>query len=142
VTSAVVNKTPVPPARSPQVIQAKADLRANKLNILRANLQKTSQARPVPTPEGASGRGEKVVAGRGPKPSPNFRPPTNPPQPAPQTYPAGYRVRVMPATEQYPNGYWRLEKPMDNGGWQGINPSTMKPGGGEWDTHVPLPPKN
>lgn len=45
----------------------------------------------------------------------------------------------MPPTEQYPNGYWRLEKPMANGGWQGIDPSTMKPGG-RAETHIPLPP--
>ena len=39
---------------------------------------------------------------------------------------------------QYPNGYWRLEKSMDNGGWQGVDPSTMKPGGHS-ETHVPFP---
>jgi len=44
----------------------------------------------------------------------------------------------MPPTADYPNGYWRLEKPMPNGGWQGIDPSTMKPGT-QCETHVPLP---
>jgi len=48
-------------------------------------------------------------------------------------------VRVMPPNPYYPHGYWRLEKPMANGGWQGINPSTMRPGP-QWETHVPLPP--
>lgn len=28
---------------------------------------------------------------------------------------------------------------MANGGWQGIDPSTMKPGGPA-ETHIPLPP--
>jgi hypothetical protein len=27
---------------------------------------------------------------------------------------------------------------MDNGGWQAINPATMKPGP-QWETHIPLP---
>ena len=58
----------------------------------------------------------------------------------PTNVPAGYTVRQMPPTEQYPNGYWVLEKQMANGGWQKVNPSTMKPGR-EWETHVPLPPK-
>jgi hypothetical protein len=75
-----------------------------------------------------------------PKPSPKFEPPTNPPQLPPTEIPEGLRVRTMPPTEQYPNGYWKLEKPLDNGGWQGIDPSTMKPGAHP-QTHVPLPPK-
>jgi hypothetical protein len=74
-----------------------------------------------------------------PKPSPNFKPPTNPPQMPPGNIPPGWRVRQMPPTSQYPDGYWRLEKPMDNGGWQGIDPSTMKPGP-QPQTHVPFPP--
>jgi hypothetical protein len=73
------------------------------------------------------------------KPSPKFQTPTNAPQLPPENIPAGMRVRQMPPTEQYPNGYWRLEKPMSNGGWQGIDPSTMKPGT-QAQTHVPLPP--
>ena len=74
-----------------------------------------------------------------PKTSPNFKPPTNQPQQPPANVPAGLRVRVMGPTNDYPNGYWRLEKQMSNGGWQGVNPSTMKPGP-QWETHVPLPP--
>jgi RHS repeat-associated protein len=74
-----------------------------------------------------------------PRTSPKFQTPTNPPQLPPESIPAGWRVRQMPPTEQYPNGYWRLEKPMANGGWQGIDPSTMK-SGTQAQTHVPLPP--
>ncbi|MDE1901670.1 MAG: phage portal protein [Alphaproteobacteria bacterium] len=73
-----------------------------------------------------------------PKPSPNFAQPTNPPQEPPTDIPDGWRVRKMDPTEQYPNGYWKLEKPMDNGGWQPINPSTMKPGTRP-ETHIPFP---
>ena len=87
---------------------------------------------PEPTP---------VSTARGaPKPSPKFRTPTNPPSLPPEEIPAGYNLRVMPPTEQYPNGYWVLEKPMTQGGFQKVNPITMKPGP-NWDTHVPLPPK-
>lgn len=78
-----------------------------------------------------------------PLPAPNFEPPTNAPQPPldPADVPPGWRVRVMQPTDQYPDGYWRLEKPMTQGGWQGIDPSTMKPGG-QPETHIPLPPTN
>jgi RHS repeat-associated protein len=84
--------------------------------------------------------GDMQVAA-GPAPSPKFVPPTNSPQPPPDqnSLPPGYRLRVMPPTSQYRNGYWVIEKQMGNGGWQKINPSTMKPGPHP-DTHVPLPP--
>jgi hypothetical protein len=78
-------------------------------------------------------------AASGPRRSPKFKTPSNAPQLPPKNIPAGWRVRSMPPTEQYPDGYWRLEKPMENGGWQGIDPSTMKPGS-QWETHVPYPP--
>jgi RHS repeat-associated protein len=71
--------------------------------------------------------------------TPNFRAPTNPPQMPPENIPPGWRIRQKPPEPGYPDGLWRLEKPMDNGGWQGINPSTMKPGP-QWETHVPFPP--
>ncbi|MFH1023788.1 MAG: RHS repeat-associated core domain-containing protein [Planctomycetota bacterium] len=81
------------------------------------------------------------AGGKGiPKPTPKFQPPTNPPQMPPEVIPPGWRVRVMPPTEQYPNGYWKLEKPMVDGSWQPIDPSTMKPGGRP-ETHVPFPPQ-
>jgi len=86
----------------------------------------TTPSNPTPKPKGA------------PAPSPKFKTPTNPPQPPPATAPPGYTIRVMPATKQYPNGYWVMEKQMTNGGWQKVNPSTMKPGP-QQDTHVPLP---
>jgi RHS repeat-associated protein len=74
-----------------------------------------------------------------PKPSPKFQQPTNPPQLPPAEVPAGWRIREMPPTRQYPNGYWTIEKPMPQGGWQRIDPSTMKPGSHP-ETHVPFPP--
>ncbi len=82
-----------------------------------------------------------TLPGRVPKPSPNFKPPTNLPQAPPTQVPPGWRVRSMPQTQQYPNGYWRLEKPMPNRGWQGIDPSTMKPGSRS-QAHVPWPDPN
>ncbi len=85
---------------------------------------------------GAAAYGPQVPGGT--KPTPNFKPPTNPPQLPPSEIPPGWRVREMPPTAQYPDGYWKLEKPMPNGGWQPIDPSTMKPGGRP-ETHVPFP---
>jgi len=69
---------------------------------------------------------------------PNWEPPTNAPQLPPTNVPRGWRVREMPSTDGYPNGYWRLEKPMPQGGWQGIDPSTGQPGS-QPETHAPFP---
>jgi RHS repeat-associated protein len=76
--------------------------------------------------------------GLAPNPSPKFTPPTNPPQYPPKEVPPGWRIRPMPPTTQYPNGYWKLEKPLPNGSWQPIDPSTMKPGNRP-GTHIPFP---
>jgi RHS repeat-associated protein len=82
----------------------------------------------------------KAAARKGaPRPSPKFQTPTNAPQPAMRDVPEGWRVRVQNPTEQYPDGYWVLEKPLPGGHWQPINPSTMRPGSRP-ETHVPLPP--
>ena len=92
----------------------------------------TKEDKAVPKPAAAAG------GAGGPKPPKNFRSPTNPPSKPPNVVPPGWRVRVMGPSVIYPNGYWKLEKPMKDGSWQPINPSTMKPGP-EWETHVPLP---
>jgi len=73
-----------------------------------------------------------------PKTSPNFKPPTNAPQLPPNEIPAGWQIREMPPTADYPNGYWKLEKPTGDGHWQPIDPSTMKPGTRP-ETHIPFP---
>ncbi len=95
--------------------------------------------RVVSPPIGGNANPAANLGGRGaPKPSPKFKLPTNPPQSPPAQVPPGYNLRVMPPTQQYPNGYWVLEKAMPQGGFQKVNPSTMKPGPNP-DTHVPLP---
>jgi hypothetical protein len=96
-----------------------------------------------------------------PKPPANIQPITNPPQAPtippdwesrpgrnggtvyypPGTEPAdGEHIRVMPPgstpTPGYEDGYWRWV----NGNKQPMDPSTGKPGKGQGDTHVPLPP--
>jgi RHS repeat-associated protein len=88
-----------------------------------------------------TGTSDELIAMAGPAPTPNFVPPTNPPSlpPEPSTLPPGVQLRVMPPTQQYPNGYWVIEKVMKNGGLQKLDPRTMKPGT-RWDTHIPLPP--
>jgi len=89
---------------------------------------------------GSDGSSDCTVVGALP---PNWQPPTNAPQlpPPPENVPAGWRVRSMPPREGYPDGYWRLEKPMPQGGWQGIDPSTGK-SGTQPETHVPFPEDN
>jgi RHS repeat-associated protein len=97
----------------------------------------------------------------GPKPPKETEPITNPPQAPvippdweskpgrtggevfypPGTNPAdGEHIRVMPPGSSpvpgYEDGYWKWI----NGHKQPIDPSTGKPGKGQGDTHVPLPP--
>jgi RHS repeat-associated protein len=86
--------------------------------------------------KGAEGDGEGPGRSKA-KPSPKFKPPTNPPQLPPSYIPEGTRIFRGRPTEQYPNGYWKIEK-FDGQGWQRLDPRTMKPGPHP-DTHVPFP---
>ena len=85
----------------------------------------------------AKGKLEKLTPKRGPRPTPKFRPPTNPPQLPPSKIPEGTKIFRGKPTQQYPHGYWKVEK-FDGKGWQQLDPRTMKPGPRP-DTHVPFP---
>ncbi len=71
------------------------------------------------------------------KPTPKFEAPTNPPQLPPSNIPQGTRIFRGKPTEQYPYGYWKIEK-FDGHGWQRLDPRTLKPGPHR-DTHIPFP---
>lgn len=79
-----------------------------------------------------------------PLPSPNFIPPTNPPQEPPTVLPPGHTVRIGDPTEQYPTGYWVQYNEFN----QPVDPSTGRPPGnvtrpeGRARVHVPLPSRN
>jgi hypothetical protein len=107
--------------------------------LLERDLKNFLQANRIRPPISSGGPNAEFRAPGSPLPALNFIPPTNAPQPPPTVVPNGFTVRVMPATQQYPYGYWRLEKPMPQGGYRGINPFTMKPSP-QHETHVPLPP--
>lgn len=87
----------------------------------------------VPPPEE-----EIIIRASAPRSPKVWDPITNEPQYPPRYLPPGWRVRKMPGTRDYPNGYWRLEKQMKNGGWQAIDPATGKPGS-PGETHIPMP---
>jgi RHS repeat-associated protein len=118
-------------------LTAAAYLAAHPVHLSSSNDQDAAApppAAPAPNDPGKSG----------PKPTPNFVPPTNPAQNPPTNVPAGNNVRVMPPTAQYPNGYW-VET---NSYGQPINPATGKPPSNvsrpeaRAQTHVPLPPSD
>jgi len=91
---------------------------------------------PVSGPGTGAGAGSNAP-NSGAKPTPKFQPPTNPPQLPPSTIPSGTRIFRGKPTEQFPSGYWKIEK-FDGKGWQRLDPRTMKPGPHP-DTHIPLP---
>jgi RHS repeat-associated protein len=125
--------------------QGQADMRAAGQAISSVfHSSDNSGNKPAPAPAAATPTGEQPAQGSqsGPKPTPNFVEPTNAPQAPPTEVPDGQSVRVMPPTQQYPNGYWV----QTNEHGQPINPSTGKPPGNvtrpeaRAQTHVPLPP--
>ena len=110
------------------------------LQLALINVEGGDDAIPTEGPE----QGESTSSSSsGPKPSPNFVTPTNPPQEPPSELAPGHSVRVMPPTEQYPNGYWvetnEYGQPVDPS--TGRPPSNVTSAEGRAQTHVPLPPK-
>ena len=110
-----------PPKASPQPVNPKDPTTSPK------------QPEPAPQSENPVNNPPK----KNPRPSPKFEPPTNPPQLPPEDLPLGFQIFRGKPTEQYPNGYWKIEK-FDGKGWQRLDPRTMKPGAHP-DSHVPFP---
>lgn len=80
-----------------------------------------------------------VIGPKAPKPTPKFQTPTNPPALPPVAIPPGYRLFRGRPTQQYPNGYWKVEK-WDGKGWQRVQPYNPKKTGIHPETHVEFPP--
>jgi len=100
----------------------------------------TSQTQPASSSTDAG----LIQVAAGPQSSPNFLPPTNPPQAPPTDLPPGYTIRPGPPTADYPNGYWRMYNPEGHA----VDPSTMKQPPNvtrpefRARTHVEYPPKS
>jgi RHS repeat-associated protein len=81
---------------------------------------------------------ESIPANNSSKPTPKFQTPKYPAQNPPENIKSGFELFVGRPTKQYPNGYWKIEKPLENGGLQGVDPLSYKPVP-KHEYHVPLP---